>query len=85
MSKKKKPRRPKRRVRAQTGTKRQPTGKYREGDAVRVKPGTVCPDAPDLDIGGWQGRVTDLTHANDSDPAMGFAWDSISLRAMPAW
>lgn len=85
MSKKKKPRRLKRRVRAQTGTKQQPTGKYRQGDAVRVKPGTACPDAPTLDLSGWQGRVTDLTHANFSDPTIGFAWDSISLRAMPAW
>jgi hypothetical protein len=52
---------------------------------VRVKPGTACPDAPDLDISGWQGRVTDLTYANASEPTIGFAWDSISLRAMPAW
>jgi hypothetical protein len=87
MSKKKKPRRLKRRVRAQTDTKKQPTSdKYREGDVVRVKPGTACPGAPDLDLSGWQGRVIDLTEANDaSEPAIGFAWDSISLRAMPAW
>jgi hypothetical protein len=86
MAKKKKPQRLKRRVRPQAGTKKQPAGQYREGDAVRVKPGTACPDAPDLDIGGWQGRVTDLTWANDtSDPTIGFAWDSISLRAMPPW
>jgi hypothetical protein len=86
MSKKKKPKRLKRRVRPQTETKKPPAGQYREGDAVRVKPGTACPDAPDLDIGGWQGRVTDVTHVHDpSDPALGFAWDSISLQAMPAW
>ncbi len=85
MTKKKKPRRLKRHLRTQTGPKKQPAGPYREGDAVRVKPGTTCPDVPDLDIGSWQGRVTDLTHANDSDPTIGFAWDSISLRAMPAW
>ena len=53
---------------------------------MRVKPGTACPGAPDLDLSGWQGRVTDLTWANDvSEPTIGFAWDSISLRAMPAW
>jgi hypothetical protein len=86
MAKKKKPRRLKRRVRTQTDTKKQPTGKYREGDAVRVKPGTACPDAPDLDLSGWQGRVTDLTWAHDaSEPMIGFDWDSISLRALPAW
>jgi hypothetical protein len=59
---------------------------YQEGDTVRVKPGTACPDAPELDISGWQGRITDLTYADDeSEPAIGFAWDSLSLRAMPAW
>jgi hypothetical protein len=86
MAKKKKPKRLKRRVRPETGPKKPPAGRYREGDAVRVKPGMACPDAPDLDIGGWQGRVIDVTHAHDpSDPTIGFAWDSISLRAMPAW
>jgi len=66
-------------------TKARTTG-YREGDSVRVRLGTSCPDAPDLDISGWQGRITDLTHADDdSEPVIGFAWDSISLRAMPAW
>lgn len=59
---------------------------YREGDVVRVRPGTVCPDAPELDISGWQGRVTDLTWAeDDTEPVIGLAWDSLSLRAMPAW
>ena len=42
---------------------------YQEGDAVRVKAGTACPDAPDLDISGWQGRITDLSQAdNESEP-----------------
>ena len=66
--------------------KEHPIARYRLGDAVRVKPGTACPGAPQLDISGWQGRVTDLSQANDdSDPMIGFAWDSLSLRAMPAW
>jgi len=59
---------------------------YQRGDAVRAKAGTACPDAPDLDISGWQGRITDLTHADaESEPAIGFAWDSLSLQAIPAW
>ena len=59
---------------------------YRPGDAVRVKPGTACPDVPELDIGGWQGRVTDLSQAEDDSAAViGFAWDNLSLQAMPAW
>ena len=61
-------------------------GSGEEGDVVRVIPGTACPGAPDLDLSGWQGWVIDLTEANDaSEPAIGFAWDSSSLRAMPAW
>ena len=60
--------------------------RYREGDAVRVKPGTACPDVPELGIGGWQGRVTDLTGASKaSESVIGFAWDNLSLQAMPAW
>jgi hypothetical protein len=59
--------------------------KYRVGDSVRVKPGVTDPDNPDFDIGGWQGRVTDLAHADDpEEPTIGLAWDSITLRAMRA-
>jgi len=59
---------------------------YRKGDVVRVRPGTVCPDAPELDIGGWQGRIVDLTLSDhESEPVIGFAWDSVSLQAMPMW
>jgi hypothetical protein len=57
---------------------------YRKGDSVRVKAGIPCPDAPDLDISGWQGRIFDLSGANQpSQPVIGIAWDSHSLRAMP--
>ena len=38
------------------------------------------------EISGWQGRIADLTWAeDDSKPTIGLAWDSISLRVMPAW
>jgi hypothetical protein len=58
---------------------------YQIGDPIRVKPGTPCPDA-DLDIGGWQGRVVDLTYAQDEEePTIGLAWDSVALRALPEW
>ena len=68
------------------GKKARPAVEYKVGDVVRVKPGTACPDAPGLDIGNWQGRVTDLSHVDDEkEPAIGFAWDSCSLQAMPAW
>lgn len=59
---------------------------YQIGDAVRVKPDTACPDVPNLDIGGWQGRIIDLTYVNDpTEPTIGIAWDSLTLQAMPEW
>jgi hypothetical protein len=57
---------------------------YHIGDPVRVKPGVRDPDDPNFDIGGWQGRVTDLSHANEpQEPTIGLAWDSIALKIMP--
>ncbi|MCX6029886.1 MAG: hypothetical protein NT169_11380 [Chloroflexi bacterium] len=57
---------------------------YRIGDSVRVKPGVRDPDNPDFDIGGWQGRVTDLSHANEpQEPTIGLTWDSLTLKVMP--
>ncbi len=59
---------------------------YRIGDSVRVKPGVRDPDNPDFDIGGWQGRVKDVAHANDPKmPTIGIEWDSATLRAMLKW
>lgn len=59
---------------------------YQIGDPIRVKSGTRCPDAPDLDLGGWQGRVVDLIHAQDEqDPTIGLAWDSVALQSLPEW
>ena len=59
---------------------------YRKGDSVRVKVGVKDPDIPELEIGGWQGRVSDLTHANDAEePTIGLTWDSVTLKAMPEW
>ena len=60
--------------------------RFRKGASVRVKAGVTCPDAPDLDISGWQGRVADARFAYDkTDPVVGIAWDSITLQAMPVW
>jgi hypothetical protein len=54
------------------------------GDSVRVKAGVRDPDDPNFDIGGWQGRVTDLSHANEpQEPTIGLAWDSLTLKIMP--
>jgi len=54
------------------------------GDPVRVKAGVRDPDDPNFDIGGWQGRVTDISHANEpQEPTIGLAWDSLTLKVMP--
>lgn len=57
----------------------------RVGDSVRVKDGVRYPDVPDLDISGWQGRITDVDQMNDDPPLAGLAWDSLALRSLPAW
>jgi hypothetical protein len=58
-------------------------GVFKIGDPVRVKAGMLYPDVPDLDISGWQGRVTDVSGAADDLPVIGLAWDSIALRSLP--
>lgn len=60
--------------------------KCRIGDAVRVKTGTACPEFPELDMGGWQGRVTVVSDVGaDLEPTVDIAWDSITLRHLPEW
>jgi len=68
-------------------SKRDPVGSgaFRVGDSVRVKDGVCYPDVPEIDISGWQGRVTDISELNDDPPVVGFAWDSIALQSLPAW
>jgi hypothetical protein len=60
-------------------------GVFVAGDTVRVKEGVRYPDVPDVDIGGWQGRITDIDQINDDPPLVGLAWDSLALRSLPAW
>ncbi|MFP4346161.1 MAG: calcium-binding protein [Anaerolineales bacterium] len=49
----------------------------KKGDVVRVKSGVQDVDSG-IDIGGWQGRVTEVT-----PEYVMVAWDSLTLRAMP--
>jgi hypothetical protein len=56
---------------------------FRKGDCVKVKSGVVCPDYEGLCIGGWQGRVTKFTEADDGTQWVDIAWDSIALEALP--
>ncbi len=60
-------------------------GVFAVGDTVRIKTGVLYPDVSELDIGGWQGRITDIDQMNDDPPIVGLAWDSLALRSLPAW
>lgn len=52
------------------------------GDSVSVKPGTIDPDLG-IDIGGSQGRVTDIQLSNDGVAMVEIRWDSITLQNTP--
>jgi hypothetical protein len=48
----------------------------RVGDSVKVKPGYLDDDF-DIDIGGWQGRITEIL---DDGEMITVAWDATTLR-----
>ena len=54
--------------------------RFEIGDSVKVKLGIKDPDNPEQDIGGWQGRVTEVL----DDGIVMIAWDSITLQSLPA-
>lgn len=56
--------------------------RFRVGEAVVVKPGTPDPEFPDLPIGGWAGKVTEVIVGKQT--IYGVKWDSQTLQAMPA-
>ena len=51
-------------------------------DSVKVKPGIKDPDNEMFDIGGWQGRITEIESSKGEDAIVTIAWDSITLLAM---
>ena len=51
----------------------------RLGDSVRVKVGYADDDF-DLDIGGWQGRITEII---DEGKTVVISWDSVTVRNFP--
>ena len=52
------------------------------GDSVIIKPGVEDPDFGG-DIGGWQGRVTELRADQQGVPLIDLQWDSLTLRKIP--
>ena len=57
---------------------------FEVSDSVRVKEGVTDPDSA-LDIGGWQGRISEIGEGLDGEPFVVVAWDSHTLRDMPEW
>ncbi len=53
------------------------------GDSVKVKNGIPCPDLKDLCIGGWQGRISEITEDEEGNILVCIEWDSITLKNMP--
>jgi hypothetical protein len=52
-------------------------------ESVKVKNGILCPDQKDLSIGGWQGRISEITEDDDGNAIVRIEWDSITLKNMP--
>ncbi len=63
--------------------KKKATGGLGEGTRIRVKPGVVSPDFPDVSFAGWTGSVAEVS---GKPPAQKFIveWDRGTVAAMPA-
>jgi hypothetical protein len=53
------------------------------GNCIVVKPGVKDPELS-TDMGGWQGRVTEIQSYQPGKMTVTFQWDSLSLKRMPA-
>ncbi len=53
------------------------------GDKVEVKEGTMCPDFEGLDIGGWEGSITEVDNDGESKALILIEWDDKTLKNMP--
>lgn len=60
-----------------------PVTDLKVGDCIVVKPGVKDPDYG-IDIGGWQGRVTEIESHQSGEVTISFQWDSLSLKSMSA-
>jgi hypothetical protein len=52
------------------------------GDCIVVKPGVKDPNYG-FDIGGWQGRITEIETYQPGQVTIIFQWDSLALKCMP--
>jgi hypothetical protein len=63
--------------------KKKSAGGLDEGAKVRIKPGVVSPDFPDVSFAGWTGAIAEIS---GKPPAQKFIieWDQATIGAMPA-
>ena len=64
-------------------TTQTPSPDLKVGDCIRVKPGVKDPNYG-FDMGGWQGRITEIKTYQPGKVLIMFQWDSLSLKRMPA-
>ncbi len=56
--------------------------KLKTGQSVKVKKGILCPDDPEFDLSGWQGRIIDIGEDENGETIIDIVWDSITLKEM---
>jgi len=54
-----------------------------KGDGVRGKESVQGPDHEEIDIGGWRGRVEQLSETEKGEPLLTIRWDSVTLNQLP--
>jgi hypothetical protein len=63
--------------------KKKATGGLGEGAKIRVKPGVVSPDFPDVSFAGWTGSVVEVSGKPPSEKFI-VEWDAPTIAGMPA-
>ena len=63
--------------------KKKAAGGLDEGAKIRVRPGVMSPDFPDVSFAGWMGNVSEVS---GKPPVQKFIveWDSQTVALMPA-
>lgn len=60
--------------------------KLKRADSVTVKQGVKEPDFEKFELGGWQGRVTEIDSSSNPDHILvTIEWDSKTLKQIPKW
>ncbi|MBW3541876.1 MAG: hypothetical protein KY476_16530 [Planctomycetes bacterium] len=64
------------------GRKKSSAGGLAVDAPVRVRAGVAAPEFPEIDCGGWTGRVSELIGAK-TDPKYVVEWDHATLARLP--